>query len=359
MARIGIIGFPNVGKTTIFNALTGLEALTAAHPFSTTEPNVGVAKVPDSDLDEAARIEGSDKLVHASLELLDLPAMAKPGHTGGFGAQFFGRLRDMEALAIVLRSFDDESIPSEESGIDPLAQAQELLLELTLADFDVFERRREKIVKEATGDATKRGAADAITRAAALLEQGVHLRSEHWEKDQLGAFRDLAPLTLKPAVWVVNAGEDAGDTTGMARALEGLVPAGDTVVVMSAKLEEEGALLTPEDRRELFEGLGMGEGALTKVVSAAYSAMNLISFYTLGPKEAHAWTVRKGAKALEAAGKVHSDFERGFIRAEVAQMSVVLADGGWDGAKKAGHLRVEGKDYTVAEGDVIVVRFSV
>jgi hypothetical protein len=265
----------------------------------------------------------------------------------------------MEALAVVLRSFDDDSVPSDESGTDAPAQAQELLLELALADFEVFERRREKIIKEATADAAKKSAAEAIARATALLEQGVQLRAEHWERDQLSAFRDLAPLTLKPAVWVVNVGEDAGEAENLVGELETLVPPGDTVVVVSAKLEEEGALLSPEDRLELFEGLGLGEGALAKVVKAGYSAMNLISFYTLGPKEAHAWTVRKGAKAPEAAGKIHSDLERGFIRAEVAQIAVVIADGGWDESKKAGHLRVEGKDYTVAESDVIVVRFSV
>ena len=359
VARIGIVGYPNVGKTTLFNALTGLEAPTAAHPFSTTEPNMGVANVPDADLDEAAQVEKSVKLVHATLELLDLPAMAKPGHGGGFGAQFLGRLRDMETLAVVLRSFQDDSVPSDESGTDPLAQAQELLLELALADFEVFERRRDKIAKEATADPGKRSAAEAVTRATALLEQGTQLRAERWERDQLSAFRDLSPLTLKPVIWVVNVEEDTGEAEGLVAELEALVPKGDTVVVLSAKLEEEGALLSPEDRRELFEGLGLGEGALAKVVRAAYAAMDLVSFYTLGPKEAHAWTVRKGAKAPEAAGKIHSDLERGFIRAEVAPISVVIADGGWDDCKKAGHLRVEGKDYTVAEGDVIVVRFSV
>ena len=359
MARIGIVGYPNVGKTTLFNALTGLDVPTAPHPFSTVDPNVGVARVPDADLDEAARVERSVKLVHATLELLDLPAVAKPGHGGGFGAQLFGRLRDMETLAVVLRSFEDDSVPSEESGLDPVAQAQELLLELALADYEVFERRRAKLAKEATADPAKRSAAEAVARATEVLEQGTQLRAGRWERDQLNAFRDLAPLTLKPAVWVVNVGEDDVRADGVVGELEALVPEGDTVVVVSARLEEEGAQLSPEDRRELFEGLGLGEGALAKVVRAAYAAMDLISFYTLGPKEAHAWTVRKGAKAPEAAGKIHSDLERGFIRAEVAPIAIVISDGGWDASKRAGHVRVEGKDYTVAESDVIVVRFSV
>ncbi len=240
-----------------------------------------------------------------------------------------------------------------------LARPRSLLLELALADYEVFERRRAKLAKEATADPGKRNAAEALARATEVLEQGTQLRTERWERDQLSAFRDLAPLTLKPAIWVVNVGEDESQADGVAGELEALVPEGDTVVVVSAQLEEEGAQLSPDDRRELFEGLGLGEGALAKVVRAAYAAMDLISFYTLGPKEAHAWTVRKGAKAPEAAGKIHSDLERGFIRAEIAPIAVVTADGGWDECKKVGHVRVEGKDYTVAEGDVIVVRFSV
>jgi GTP-binding protein YchF len=285
--------------------------------------------------------------------------MAKPGHGGGLGAQFLGRLREMEALAVVVRSFEDESVPADESGTDPVAQAEELLMELALADFEVFERRRPKIVKEATADSSKRSVADAIAEATNLLEEGIPLRTRRWEQDQLDAFRDLAPLTLKPAVWVVNVDEDADEPQQVMADLAELVPDGDTVVAISARLEEEGARLSPEDRRELFEGLGLGEGALSKVVTAAYSAMRLISFYTLGPKDAHAWTVRVGSKAPEAAGKIHSDLERGFIRAEVAPMSVVLAAGGWDAAKKAGLVRLEGKDYTVVESDVILVRFSV
>ncbi len=358
MAKIGILGFPNVGKTTLFNALTGLSAPTASHPFSTHEPNVGVASVPDERLDRAAELEGSAKTVHAQLELLDLPAMAKPGHGGGLAAQFLGRLREVEALAVVLRAFEAAGVPADESGTDPVGQAQELLLELALADFEIFDRRREKIRKEATADPSKRGAADAIAAATSILEAGEALRQHAWEKEPLQAFRDLAPLTLKPTVWVINADEEA-DEESLAAEVTAVVPGSDTVVVVSARLEEEAAQLSPVDREELFEGLGLGEGALNRMVRASYAALGVQSFYTLGPKEAHAWTVRIGATAPEAAGKIHSDLERGFIRAEVADINSVIDAGGWDAAKAGGVVSVEGKSYVVREGDVILVRFSV
>jgi GTP-binding protein YchF len=358
VAKIGILGFPNVGKTTLFNALTGLTVPTAPHPFSTLEPNVGVASVPDEKLDRAAAVEHSAKIVHAQLELLDVPAMAKPGHGGGLAGQFLARLRDVEALAIVLRAFEDQGVPDDESGVDPVGQAQELLLELALADFDVFDRRRAKIAKEATADPSKRGAADAVAAGTAVLEAGEALRQHSWEGEAIRAFRDLAPLTLKPAVWVVNAGEDS-DLGALAAAVADVVPDGDTVVAVSALLEEEATQLDPEDRAELFEGLGLGEGALSQMVGASYTALGVQSFYTLGPKEAHAWTVRLGASAPEAAGKIHSDLERGFIRAEVAQIDAVIEAGGWDAAKASGIVKVEGKAYTISEGDVVLIRFSV
>ncbi|MCJ7725340.1 MAG: redox-regulated ATPase YchF [Acidimicrobiia bacterium] len=357
MAGIAILGLPNVGKTTLFNALTGLKAPTAAHPFSTIEPNLGVAKVPDPDLDRAAEIEASKKIVHASLELLDLPTMAGAGHSG-LVPRFLGRLREEEALVVVLRAFEAETVSDEESGIDPLNQAETILLELTLADADVFQRRSEKAVKEAGSDAGKKRFADAISKAAAVLGEGTPLRAMSWTQEELGAFRDLAPLTLKPAVWVINTGEDDHPSEAAA-AVQELVPAGDTVVTLSARLEEEASELDPTDRAELYEGLGLGEGALTTMVRATYDAIGLISFYTLGPKEAHAWTVRRGASAREAAGKIHSDLERGFIRAEIASIGETMAAGGWDALKAKGGIRVEGKEYVIAEGDVIVVRFSV
>jgi len=357
VARLALIGLPNVGKTTLFNALTSLSAPTAAHPFSTVEPNIGVARIPDDRLDRAASVEGSAKIVHATLDLLDLPAMS-PG-TASFPAQFVGRLREMDAIVAVLQAFADEAAPDTESGTDPATQAEALMLELVLADAEVFERRAGKAAKEATGDASRRAAADAIARAAALLGEGRPLRAAAWSDADLATFRDLAPITLKPCVWVVNAGEDDATPGDLQTAVEAVVPGGDVVVVVSAALEEEASKLDPADRVELYEGLGLGEGALARMVQATHRALGLLSFFTVGPKEAHAWTVREGASAREAAGKIHSDLERGFIRAEVAPIESVIEAGGWDAAKAAGQVRLEGKDYPVAEGDVIVVRFSV
>ena len=272
----------------------------------------------------------------------------------------------MEALTVVLRAFEDETVISEDAGTDPVAQAEDLGLELTLADAEVFAARAEKAAKEATADPTKKRAAEAIRKAADLLESGTPLRAEAWTDEERAAFRDLAPLTLKPAVWVINAGEDSedvGEDSENAAELEkdvaAVVPSGDVVVSLSAAIEEEAARLDPDERAELFEGLGLGEGALATVVAATYEAMGLLSFYTLGPKEAHAWTVRRGATAREAAGKIHSDLERGFIRAETCTIGEVIAAGGWDAAKAAGAVRLEGKDYLVGDQDVLLVRFSV
>jgi ribosome-binding ATPase len=356
VARLGILGLPNVGKTTLFNALTGLDAPTAPHPFSTTEVNLGVARVPDAHLDEAAVLEGSKKVVHATLDLADFPS-ASGG--GGLSARSIARLREAEALVVVLRAFEDAAVADVESGTDPVSQAELLMLELAVADADVLGRRAEKAIKEATGDAARRRAADAIARAAAVVSDGTPLRSATWTDEELGALRDMAPVTLQPVVWVVNVAEEEPDGQRHRDAVAAVVPEGDEVVVLCARIEEEGARLEPDERAELFEGLGWGEGALATVVRATYSALGLISFFTLGPKESRAWTVRRGASAVEAAGKIHSDLQRGFIRAEVLPIETVVAAGGWDAAKASGSVRVEGRDYRVTEGDVIVVRFSV
>lgn len=355
MARLGLLGFANVGKTTLFNALTGLSAATATHPFSTREPDVGVARIPDRRLEEAALVEGSAKVVPATLDLLDLPALAKGGV--GLVGPFLGRLREMDALIVVLRAFSDGAVPDDESGRDPVVQAEEITLDLTVADLEVFERKAERLAKEAAAEPGKRRQAEAVAAATRLLGAGTPLRAHNWSEEERLAFRDMAPLTLKPTVWVINA--DENETPPSMAGVEAVVPAGDTVVAVSAKIEEEGSRLPAEERAEVLAALGLGEGALATMVRAIYATLGLISFFTIGPKEAHAWTVEAGASAPRAAGKIHSDLERGFIRAEVATIGEVIEAGGWEAAKKAGHMRVEGKGYVVKEGDVLLVRFSV
>jgi len=360
MARLGIVGFTNSGKTTLFNALTGLAAATATHAYSTIEPNIGVATISDPKLEEAAKVENSVKVVPATLELLDLPALTPPGREGGgLSGQYLGRLREMDALVVVLRAFSNPSVTSEDTGTDPLAQAEELLLELALADHEAMSRRADRLRREASSDPSKRVTALALGEAVEVLSGGESLRTRAWSEESLIAFRDTSPLTLKPAVWVVNLDEDADDGSGLVERLQKLVPEGDPVVAVSARLEEEGAKLSADERAELFEGLGLGDGALAIMVRAAYRGLGLLSFYTVGPKESRAWTVRAGAAAPEAAGKIHSDLERGFIRAEVTNIDQVIEAGGWDQAKRLGYVRVEGKSYVVSPGDVLVIRFSV
>ncbi len=354
MARLGIVGFTNTGKTTLFNALTGLEAPTASHPFSTVEPNLGVARISDPLLEQAAALEHSVKVVPATLDLLDLPAIVRAGEGGGTA---LGRLREMDALIMMIRTFEDEAVPG--SSSDPAGQAEELLLEMAVADHDILVRRADRLAREASSDPSKRAGSAAITETADHLATGQPLRSRAWAPEIIQVMRDSAPLTMKPAVWVINHGESETGADEMVEAVQRLVPTGDVVVAVSARIEEETSRLAAEDRAAMSEGLGLGEGALARIVRASYQSLGLISFYTVGPKESRAWTVRAGALAPEAAGRIHSDLERGFIRAEVATMDDVIGSGGWDEAKRQGRIRVEGKNYVIQPTDVLVVRFSV
>ncbi len=361
MVRVGLHGFPNSGKTTLFNALTGLEAAAAPHPYTTTAPNLGVLKVPDPHLEQAAALERSRKTTHAAVEIHDHPAVrAGSGRGPSWG-------NELDAMAMVLRGHRADRVPAAlgaPADADPAAQAEELLMETALADFEVFDRRRERIMKEASADPALRPAAEAVSRAADLLGEGIPLRTHPWSEAELRVFRDMAPLTLLPCIWVVNTADNGPDPgpgrTAAEDRLQEAVPAGDPVLAVSALIEEELVRFDPAEREELSEGLGLGEGAAAAMIRAVYQVLGLLRFYTLSSRESRAWAVPEGTTAREAAGKVHSDLERGFIRAEAAPIGEVIRLGGWAAARAAaGVVRVEGKDYEVRDGDVLLVRFSV
>lgn len=353
MTRAGLLGFPNVGKTTLFNALTGLEAFTAPHPYTTAEPNVGTVKVPDSRLERLADLENSRRVTHAGLELVDLPAV-RSGSIRGLGAG-----REPDVLLAVVRAHDSGAVPVDEHGTDPVGQAEDLLVEVAMSDFEMFERRKERLRKEAAADPSLRPAAGAIARATERLGEGTPLRQPTWSDIELRAFRDMAPLSLLPCAWVVNVSEDDGGSDMLVGQVREAVPPTDQVLAVSALIEEEVAGLEASQRAEVYEGLGLGEGAPARVVRTVYDALGLVTFYTVNRRDARAWTVPAGTGAREAAGRIHSDMERGFIRAEVATISEVIACGGWAGARSGGAVRVEGRDYEVRDGDVMMVRFSV
>lgn len=291
-------------------------------------------------------MEGSAKVIPATLDLLDLPSW-KPGA----GGQLLGKLREMEGLVAVLGAFNGEG--------DPAAQAEELLLELIFSDQEMLARRSERLQKEATAEPALRASAETIKEAVDHLEHGRPLRTAPWTHEQMASFKDSTPLTLKPMIWVVNHSESATDVEDLITKVTANVPRGDVVFGVTARLEEEASQLDATSRAQAYEELGMGAGALATMVKVAYGVLGLLSFYTIGPKESRAWTVPKGSTAAQAAGKIHTDLERGFIRAEVAPIDRVLEAGGWEGAKRSGFVRVEGRTYPVAEGDVVYVRFSV
>jgi ribosome-binding ATPase len=358
MERLGIVGLPNAGKSSLFNALTGANAPVASHPFSTTETNVGVAQVPDHRLDELAQMSKSRKVVHATVEFVDIAGLVAGSSTGeGLGNRFLAGIREADAICLVLRAFTDDNVPG---GTDPLDDLQVLELELVLADEATVNSQIDKRRKAARADKSLASEVAALEAAQTALQGGVPLYRAGLDDESRRLLRPFFLLTNKPVLAVVNLGEDQlSDADAIAKPLaDELAGAGD-VLGVSVKLEAEAAQLEPEERTELLEGLGLGEGALPRVARAAYHLLGRRTFLTTGDKESRAWTFRAGAKAPECAGVIHSDLQRGFIRAEVIRWDELLRLGSWQAAKDVGKLRVEGKDYEVVDGDVLEIRFNV
>ena len=356
MEHLGLVGLPNSGKSSLFNALTGANAAVAAHPFSTTETTTGIAQVPDERLWKLADMSESRKVVPAGVEFVDIAALAKGASTGeGLGNRFLGSLREMDALVYVLRAFEDQSVMTATGGDpDPADDLATLEFELVLADLAAVQGRIHRQGKAARGDKSILPEIAALERAQSFLDEGTPLYRAGLSVDERDLLKPSFLLTTKPILVVVNIGEDQLDE---AAKLAG--PFGDDALAVSVQLEAEAARLDPEERSELLEGLGLGDGVVPRVARAAYHLLGRRTFLTTGPDESRAWTFRAGAKAPECAGVIHSDLQRGFIRAEVIRWDELLSIGSWSRAKEQGKLRVEGKEYEVADGDVLEIRFNV
>jgi GTP-binding protein YchF len=356
--RCGIVGLPNVGKSTLFNALTRTAAASAANfPFCTIEPNVGEVPVPDERLEVIARLAKSKQAIPTRLTFVDIAGLVRGASKGeGLGNQFLANIREVDAIAHVLRCFEDEDIAHVEGRIDPVADAETVETELMLADLESIERRLQNLGRRIRGGDKEAVEQDRLLRQArAALEEGRPARTVHVEPADAKAWRGLQLLTAKPVLYVCNV-EEASAATGNAqseRVARLAAEQGAASVVISAAIEEEIAQLADEERAEFLAEMGLEEAGLDRLIRAGYRLLGLVTYFTAGPKEARAWTVPDGTAAPQAAGVIHGDFERGFIRAETIGYDDFVACGGEQGAKDAGKMRAEGKTYRVRDGDVL------
>jgi len=365
MLRAGIVGLPNVGKSTLFNALTATRAAESAnYPFSTTGVNVGVVNVPDARLEPLAKIAKTSKIVYATVEFSDIAGLARGASQGeGLGNQFLHHIRETEVIIHVVRCFEDDNVVHVEETINPQRDIETLNLELVLADLAAVEKRRERVAKQVkVGDKAAKDEVVLLDKLEAAFNEGKPARLAGLTDDEKKQAYHLFLLTMKPMIYAANVAEsdlNKPETEFIRQVRTHAESEGAVYVVISAQLEADLIDLGPEEGQEYLASIGVTETGLGKLIRGAYHTLGLISYFTAGEKEARAWTIRKGAKAPEAAGAIHSDLERGFIRAEVTAYDELIAAGSQHAAKEKGKMRLEGKEYVVKDGDVMLFRFNV
>lgn len=360
--KIGIVGLPNVGKSTLFNSITNAGAECANYPFCTIEPNVGVVPVPDERLDILGKMYDTEKIVHAIIEFVDIAGLVKGASKGeGLGNKFLSHIRETDSIVEVVRCFDDSNIVHVDGNVNPIRDIETINLELVLADMETVEKRIDRAAKLAKGDKKYLSEEDAFKKVRTVLEAGKPARIAELTDEEKEYIKDAFLLTMKPVLYVANISEeDIGKENEYVKQVrEYAKKENSEVISLCVKIEEELSALEGEEKKEMLEAMGLSESGLDRVIKASYDLLGLMSFLTAGKKEVRAWTIKKGTKAPGAAGKIHTDFERGFIKAEIVSFEDLNRLGSYQKAKEAGLVRLEGKDYVMQNGDVVEFKFNV